>query len=181
MGVLGKTQPTRGIFGCVCAEAASGHPTAAPPRSVMNSRRLTRPPRSTRTPEYQMADPSAEVIACIAKCRGARCRLWVSFPRAGKDFLARNVTPFSDVRLTPTCTVSSCLLQTHAPQQHVSLDDLVSALAEDGHHGLVAAMLGVLKGRHAVTIGDSFRGAGGDEGFRCCDMPWPAVTEHDSF
>src|SRR5262249_42817991 len=63
MGVPGKTQPTRGIFGCVCAEAASGHPTAAPPRSVMKSRRLTRSPRSTQMPEYQMTDPSAKAIA----------------------------------------------------------------------------------------------------------------------
>jgi hypothetical protein len=31
--------PTTGIAGC-CARAASGHATAAPPSSVMNSRRL---------------------------------------------------------------------------------------------------------------------------------------------
>ena len=41
VGLLTKTHPTRGIFGCVCAEVASDHPTAAPPSSVMNSRRLT--------------------------------------------------------------------------------------------------------------------------------------------
>src|SRR5262245_31107179 len=57
MGVLTKTQPTRGIFGCVCAEAARDHPTAAPPSSVMNSRRLTcPPPRSALARlQYQMS------------------------------------------------------------------------------------------------------------------------------
>jgi hypothetical protein len=34
-------KPITGIAGC-CARAASGHTTAAPPRSVMNSRRFTR-------------------------------------------------------------------------------------------------------------------------------------------
>jgi hypothetical protein len=37
------TYPTTGIAGC-CARAASGH-AAAPPRSVMNSRRFTQSPR----------------------------------------------------------------------------------------------------------------------------------------
>src|SRR5262249_10297270 len=45
-----------------CARAVQGQ-AATPPRSVMNSRRLTRSPRSTRMPEYQMADPSAKAIA----------------------------------------------------------------------------------------------------------------------
>jgi hypothetical protein len=36
--------PTTGIAGC-CALAASGHATAAPPMSVMNSRRFIRSPR----------------------------------------------------------------------------------------------------------------------------------------
>ena len=36
--------PITGIAGC-CARAASGHAAAAPPRSVMNSRRLIRSPR----------------------------------------------------------------------------------------------------------------------------------------
>jgi hypothetical protein len=35
--------PTTGIAGC-CARAASGHAAAAPPSSVMNSRRLIHPP-----------------------------------------------------------------------------------------------------------------------------------------
>src|SRR5262245_22976044 len=34
VGVLTKTQPTCGIFGGVCAEAARDHPTAVPPSSV---------------------------------------------------------------------------------------------------------------------------------------------------
>src|SRR5215468_1146136 len=62
-GVATKAQPTRGIFGCVCAEAVSDHPTAAPPRRVMNSRRLTRPLRSPRMPEYQISHASTKAIA----------------------------------------------------------------------------------------------------------------------
>src|SRR2546430_1584310 len=34
------TKPTRSIFGCCCARAASGPATAAPPSAKMNSRRL---------------------------------------------------------------------------------------------------------------------------------------------
>src|SRR6516165_6165736 len=39
--------PTTGIAGC-CARTASGHATAAPPSSVMNSRRLIQSPRRRR-------------------------------------------------------------------------------------------------------------------------------------
>src|SRR5262245_37769680 len=39
--------PTRRGLGCCWARLAMGHPTAALPRSAMNSRRLTRPPIST--------------------------------------------------------------------------------------------------------------------------------------
>ena len=37
--MLGSRNPITGIAGC-CARAASGHAAAAPPSSVMNSRRL---------------------------------------------------------------------------------------------------------------------------------------------
>jgi hypothetical protein len=37
--VASRRNPTTGIVGC-CARAASGHAAAAPPRSVMKSRRL---------------------------------------------------------------------------------------------------------------------------------------------
>jgi hypothetical protein len=40
--------PTTGIVGC-CARAASGHAAAAPPKSVMNSRRFNWS-KSIRTP-----------------------------------------------------------------------------------------------------------------------------------
>jgi hypothetical protein len=40
-GDLGSRNPITGIAGC-CALAASGHAAAAPPISVMNSRRLIR-------------------------------------------------------------------------------------------------------------------------------------------
>src|SRR4051812_17332316 len=37
-------KPTRGIFPPCCARAANGHAAAAPPISVINSRRLIEPP-----------------------------------------------------------------------------------------------------------------------------------------
>ena len=38
-------KPTTGMLGC-CARTTSGQPTAAPPRSVMNSRRLILAPEA---------------------------------------------------------------------------------------------------------------------------------------
>src|SRR5215471_13199400 len=75
VGVTPKTKPTRGIFGCVCAEPASGHPTAAPPNSVMNSRRFTQSPRATRMLEYQMSHASTKAFAAaqIAEARDVGC------------------------------------------------------------------------------------------------------------
>src|SRR3954471_4572642 len=62
--------PTTGMAGC-CARAASGHVTAAPPRSVMSSRRLTRSPRrrSYRSPNagYRIGSNAA------SKERPANC------------------------------------------------------------------------------------------------------------
>jgi len=46
LGDLLLRNPTTGIAGC-CARAASGH-AAAPPSSVMNSRRLMSPPALRR-------------------------------------------------------------------------------------------------------------------------------------
>src|SRR6516165_514391 len=45
------SNPTTGMAGC-CARAASGHPAAAPPRNVMNSRRLTGRPLNQRVLPY---------------------------------------------------------------------------------------------------------------------------------
>jgi hypothetical protein len=44
-------KPITGVAGC-CARAASGHATAAPPTSVMNSRRLTVSPPQAKTAYY---------------------------------------------------------------------------------------------------------------------------------
>ena len=41
---IGPRKPTTGIAGC-CARAASGHATAAPPSSAMNSRRRISAPK----------------------------------------------------------------------------------------------------------------------------------------
>jgi hypothetical protein len=53
--------PTRGIVSNGCAPAASGHTAAAPPRSVMNSRRLIRSPRRRR--RAVLAGPQAQAPA----------------------------------------------------------------------------------------------------------------------
>jgi hypothetical protein len=44
-GVPNRRTPIRGTLWDCCARAASGHAAAAPPSSVMNSRRFTRSPR----------------------------------------------------------------------------------------------------------------------------------------
>jgi NADPH:quinone reductase-like Zn-dependent oxidoreductase len=44
---------------------------------------------------------------------------------------------------------------------------------QEGDHGVVAAALGVLQGRHAVAICNRFRCAGGDKGLDGRDMPRP--------
>src|SRR5215467_6900754 len=62
VGLLPKTKPTRGIFGCVCAEAASDHPTAVPPRSVMNSRRLTRSPNQRGCQSIRCRTPALKQL-----------------------------------------------------------------------------------------------------------------------
>src|SRR5450759_925086 len=47
MGAL-SMMPMRGTFTGCCARTASGHPAAAPPKSVMNSRRLMSDPKLRR-------------------------------------------------------------------------------------------------------------------------------------
>jgi hypothetical protein len=49
---------------------------------------------------------------CIAKYGRGRCRLWVNFPRAGKELPTANVIPFSDVGRGPTRAVAACQLET---------------------------------------------------------------------
>jgi hypothetical protein len=48
----GWSTPTLRLFVVCCARAASGHVAAAPPSSVMNSRRLTRSPRRRARANY---------------------------------------------------------------------------------------------------------------------------------
>ena len=69
-------------------------------------RRLPHSPASS----LMVISPSAlsQSLRCD-KC-ASPCLQGVSFPHALKDFPTGNVTPFSDVRLTPTCTVTSCHL-----------------------------------------------------------------------
>ena len=54
--------PITGIAGC-CARAASGHAAAAPPSSVMNSRRFIRSPRRRgRAASAALSRPSALAV-----------------------------------------------------------------------------------------------------------------------
>ena len=58
----GPKNPMIGIFAGCCARAASGH-AAAPPSSVMNSRRFTRSPRRRgRAPSAGTSRPSALAV-----------------------------------------------------------------------------------------------------------------------
>jgi hypothetical protein len=59
-GLTSDTTPTRSILGGVCARAASGHVAAAPPRSLMNSRRFTRSPRR----QARAATAARQDLAC---------------------------------------------------------------------------------------------------------------------
>ena len=53
----------RGTFRACCARAASGHAAAAPPKNVMNSRRLTRSPRRRgRAASAALSRPSALAV-----------------------------------------------------------------------------------------------------------------------
>src|SRR6476469_4355902 len=56
-------EPIRGTFAGCCACAASGHAAAAPPSSVMNSRRLTRSPHPRgRAAMAEFSMPSALAV-----------------------------------------------------------------------------------------------------------------------
>ena len=59
-----REMPITGIAAC-CARAASGHATAAPPNSVMNSRLLTRSPRRReRSASVEFRDPAQKLKCC---------------------------------------------------------------------------------------------------------------------
>ena len=57
--------PITGIPGC-CARAASGHTTAAPPRSAMNFRRFTPSPHQSRWVRISVLAHSGELDCCVA-------------------------------------------------------------------------------------------------------------------
>src|SRR5215468_7431132 len=91
-------QPTRGIFGCVCAEAASGQTKVAPPTSVMNSRRRMSPPIYANA-RVSDVPPSTKAFAALrcAKQRDVGCG---SEPAVA----AASQVPFWRVRFSPdTC------------------------------------------------------------------------------
>src|SRR5258708_5082163 len=85
--------PITGIFGC-CALAASGHPAAAPPSRVMNSRRLicahlaedhTLPhgPRKSRVVHHSKF--------------GGQCRSWVKTGKAQIEHVFSGLPPTTDI------------------------------------------------------------------------------------
>ena len=74
----GWRRPTTGMADC-CARAASGHAAAAPPTSVMNSRRLIGWPLKQRVLPYH----AVSCIVCITANSSCQCPLWVKSRHRG--------------------------------------------------------------------------------------------------
>jgi len=77
-----------------------------------DAKRPLRPIRLRDVGPSSGAGAVATLVDAIVQFRQFLFEVFSGFPRAGKDFPTGNVTPFSDVRLTPTCTVSSRQLET---------------------------------------------------------------------
>src|SRR5262249_50315706 len=93
------TKPITGIAGC-CARAASGHAAAAPPTSVMNSRRLIVAPRGSKP--RTASSHSRPGLGTGRGGRGLRpivlgwqCRLWVPRPASKPERFAPESRPTS--------------------------------------------------------------------------------------
>ena len=88
--------PITGIAGC-CARAASGHAAAAPPSSVMNSRRLMVPQSEDHTLPHRCKKP----VLCITAILATRLPQRVIFDRPGQSCLPVDVrlAPKADLRL----------------------------------------------------------------------------------
>src|SRR5262249_35462366 len=88
--------PTVGNADC-CARAASGHPAAAPPTSVMNSRRLTGQPLKQRVLHYH-------AVGCIVH----HGKFWMPMSALGQK------QTFDDVRrmsaLPPKADIGGCVV-----------------------------------------------------------------------
>jgi hypothetical protein len=70
-----RRKPTTGIAGC-CVCAANGHAAAAPPSSVMNSRRFYCPMPPV-LPTERIAHLNTAGDCCAAAFRSDLCRRWV--------------------------------------------------------------------------------------------------------
>ena len=75
-----RRNPTTGIAGC-CARAASGQETAAPPTTVMNSRRLMCFPQ---VEDRTLPRVETQMRLCVTAKFGRSCPLWV---KSGRDAL----------------------------------------------------------------------------------------------
>src|SRR5262249_40291424 len=87
-----RGKPTTGVAAC-CARAANGHPAAAPPTSVMKSRRFT------GCPSNRGFYPTMLTV------HGAARQIWINDVRFGSkaDIEARLV----DVRFTPKADIGT--------------------------------------------------------------------------
>jgi hypothetical protein len=116
----GLTRPTTGGAGC-CARATTGHATAAPPSSVMNSRRLMCPPLSedhtlprrcrnaALSASQQNWPPMAEMGSSLRRLSGANRKTSARGPSA---LPSRANSDLARCSKGPSCSISSSALAT---------------------------------------------------------------------
>jgi hypothetical protein len=76
--MYGRSIPIRRTRSGCCARAASGHPTAALPRSALNLRRFMQI-AAFEDKAYQRG------ALCVTAKKARRCRSWVSCDRRGES------------------------------------------------------------------------------------------------
>ena len=103
-----KTKPTGGIFGCVCAEVASGQTKVAPPTSAMNSRRRMTPDLHRRIQRIRYRATLKQSLH--RRVRDVGCGSWVGIP----------------------CTRLACLLFPRIAAEIVALPKLSARCASTG-------------------------------------------------
>src|SRR5262249_20461952 len=140
--------PITGIAGC-CAHAASGQAAAAPPSSVMNSRRFK--PKPPVLPTERIAYLCKPRDSYAAEFRAGLCPVGVRMRRTHPE-LFLPLTP--DSRRSLGGTSRSCHNRTYAPQQIASLfDHRVGALVQKPRHTSRPSASAVLSARKALSGG----------------------------
>src|SRR6478736_3555469 len=128
--------PTTGIVGC-CAHAANGH-AAAPPTSVMNSRRFISYPRPTRSwRNYSRSGP------CIAAKVARSCPSRVKTGKVRSEHIESALSPEAVVRVdmpvgrvVPQPAVSNCSRPARL------FDHLIRSCQQHWRHGEIKGLGG---------------------------------------